>query len=130
MPDMGQVSIIVSGRSYRMSCDDGEEDHLEGLGRRFDSAIDELRVGFGEIGDQRLTVMAAVLMTDRLDEAEKRIRALEAELEREQGTGRNASVQFEKMHARIARGIESAADRIESLAGLLDPDTPETVSES
>ena len=127
---MGQVSIIVSGRSYRMSCDDGEEEHLTGLGRRFDSAIDELRVGFGEIGDQRLTVMAAVLMTDRLDEAEKRIRALEAELESEQGTGRNASAQFEKMHARIARGIESAADRIEGLAGLIDPDTSEPVSES
>ena len=59
---MGQVSIIVAGRSYRMSCDDGEEEHLEELGRRYDAAIDELRTVFGEIGDQRLMVMAAVLM--------------------------------------------------------------------
>jgi cell division protein ZapA len=127
---MGQVSIMVAGRSYRMSCDDGEEEHLEELGRRFDSAIDELRAGFGEIGDQRLTVMAAVLMTDRLDEAEKRIRALEEELEQVQGSGKSASQRYENMHARLARGLDNAARRIEGLAGRLDADQREPASES
>ena len=127
---MGQVNIIVSGRSYRMSCDAGEEDHLAGLGQRFDAAIDELRSGFGEIGDQRLTVMAAILMTDRLDEAERRIQALEEELMRAQGSGKSASAQYEILHTRLAKGLENAAQRIEGLAGLLDAEQRDPASES
>ena len=127
---MGQVNIIVSGRSYRMSCDDGEEDHLAGLGQRFDAAIDELRSGFGEIGDQRLTVMAAILMTDRLDEAERRIAALEEELKRAQGSGKSVSAQYEILHARLAKGLENAAQRVEGLAGLLDAEQRDPASES
>jgi len=127
---MGQVNIIVSGRSYRMSCDDGEEEHLAGLGQRFDAAIDELRVGFGEIGDQRLTVMAAILMTDRLDEAERKILTLEEELKRLQGSGKSVSDHYESLNARLAQGLEKAAQRIEGLAGLLDAESRDPASES
>jgi cell division protein ZapA len=130
MPDMGQVNIIVSGRSYRMSCDDGEEEHLAGLGQRFDAAIDELRSGFGEIGDQRLTVMAAILMTDRLDESERKIQALEEELKLAQGSGKTVSDQYESLNARLAQGLEKAAQRVEGLAGLLDAESRDPASES
>ena len=63
---MAQVNITVNGRIYRMACEDGEEDHVTELGQRFDEAINELRAVLGEIGDQRLMVMAGILMTDRL----------------------------------------------------------------
>ena len=127
---MGQVNLIVSGRSYRMSCDDGEEEHLAGLGQRFDAAIDELRSGFGEIGDQRLTVMAAILMTDRLDESERKIQALEEELKLAKGSGKTVSDQYESLNARLAQGLEKAAQRVEGLAGLLDAESRDPASES
>lgn len=127
---MGQVSIIVAGRSYRMSCDDGEEEHLEELGRRYDAAIDELRAVFGEIGDQRLMVMAAVLMTDRLDEAEKRIQSLEDEFDRLRGSSKTTVAQYENQYARLARALDAAAQRIESLAERLDGEPREPLSEN
>lgn len=113
---MAEVSIAVGGRNYRVVCDDGQEDHLMGLGRRFDEAMEELRSGFGEIGDQRLTVMAAILMTDRLDEAEQKIAALEQQLE---GL-RSGRDEQEALAARCSRILDNAALRIEQLAVALE----------
>ncbi len=72
---MAQVNLTVNGRVYRMACEDGEEDHVAELGQRFDAAINELRGVLGEIGDQRLMVMAGILMTDRLGDTEERLDA-------------------------------------------------------
>ncbi len=73
---MAQVSVLIAGRTYRMACADGEEDHLKGLAARLDGKIIELRGSFGEIGDSRITVMAAITIADDLSEAERRIAAL------------------------------------------------------
>ena len=77
---MGQVNVTISGKTYRMACDDGQEEHLTALGDRLSETIDRLRVQFGEIGDQRLTVMAAITMADQHSESERRLRQLEAEI--------------------------------------------------
>ena len=76
---MGQVNVTISGKIYRMACDDGQEEHLESLGEQLSDTIELLRSQFGEIGDQRLTVMAAITLADRYSESEHRITALEAE---------------------------------------------------
>ena len=68
---MAQVSVSIGGRSYRLACNPGEEDHLEALARRVDEQIREMRASFGEIGDQRLTVMAALKIADEVAEAQK-----------------------------------------------------------
>lgn len=122
---MSEVSIVVGGRSYRMACDDGQEEHLTGLGRRFDQAFNELRAGFGEVGDQRLTVMAAILMTDRLDEAESRIVALQKQIEEQ----RDSEKDFETLNARFAQVLQNAAGRVEQLAAALDSDQRDAVPE-
>lgn len=109
---MAEVTVTVNGRSYRMACDDGQEEHLEQLGVRLDQAISELREAFGEIGDQRLTVMAAILMTDRLHEAEVRLSAAEEELKALRGSGGR--------EAQLARALDRAATRIEELAERLN----------
>ena len=57
---MAQISVSIAGRPYRMACDDGQEEHLRTLAARLDLKMAELRVHFGEIGDQRITVMAAL----------------------------------------------------------------------
>ncbi len=117
---MAQVNVTINGRAYRMACDDGEEERLMGLGRRLDETIDQLRSSFGEIGDQRLTVMAGVMMTDMLSEAEKRIKALEGELaglreSREAVLDRSAQSESE-----LASRVDEAAARIEALAQALN----------
>jgi cell division protein ZapA len=113
---MGYVTIMVAGRSYRLACDDGEEEHVQELGRRLDETIDELRRAFGEIGDQRLTVMAAILTSDRLHESQEKFRALELELEALRADHAKARQRSEAFEARLVKGLEQAADRIERLA--------------
>ena len=117
---MAQVSVTINGRAYRMACDDGEEDRLMGLGRRFDETIAELRSGFGEIGDQRLTVMAGVMMTDMLSEAERRVEALESELSELRESRQAALSRTEDSENQLAARVEEAASRIEGLAQELN----------
>src|ERR1700716_2013977 len=76
---MGQVSVTINGRQYRMACDDGQEHHLARLAHDLDQRIAHLRTTFGEIGDMRLTVMAALILADELSEAHKRVHKVEEE---------------------------------------------------
>ena len=72
---MSQVSVVIAGKTYRIACGDGEEEHLSGLADSFDARIEDMRVSFGEIGEMRLHVMAAITMADELHENRKRIAA-------------------------------------------------------
>jgi cell division protein ZapA len=116
---MPQVSVTISGKTYRMACDDGQEEHLGELAERLDQTIDRLRGEFGEIGDQRLTVMAAITIADQQAEAERRIGTLEeriAAMERDHSAtveGREA-----EDHA-VAQSVEAVAERVEALAERL-----------
>ncbi|MAA98808.1 MAG: cell division protein ZapA [Stappia sp.] len=113
---MAQITVTINGRSFRMACDDGEEERLSALARRFDGAIDTLRGSFGEIGDLRLTVMAGIMVTDELAERERRLKALEDEVAALRDA-RSASLErIEKTEATIARSIGEAAGRIEAIA--------------
>ena len=116
---MGQVNLTVNGRVYRLACEDGEEDHVAQLGARFNSAIDELRGALGEIGDQRLMVMAGILMTDRLDDVERRLKRGDQEI-RELKEGRlDAASRFEGLEEKFVGSLEQAAARIEDIAQRL-----------
>lgn len=116
---MPQVNVTINGKTYRMACDDGQEAHLEGLADRLNEIIGQLRQSFGEIGDQRLTVMAAITMGDDLAEAHRRIRRLEAELAAINETKTAVVSRFEESEATVARAIDQAAARLESLAQKL-----------
>ncbi|MCQ3943658.1 MAG: cell division protein ZapA, partial [Alphaproteobacteria bacterium] len=77
---MAQVTVTINGREYRMACEDGQESHLMKLSKMLDDRIHQLRGSFGEIGDTRLTVMAALTVADELSEAGRRMRRLEEEI--------------------------------------------------
>ena len=76
---MSQVNVTIDGKSYRMACDPGQEDHLVDLASRLDKYVTHLKSAFGEIGDQRLTVMAGIMVMDELVELQKRVKTLEAD---------------------------------------------------
>jgi cell division protein ZapA len=70
---MPLVNVMVNSRAYTIACDDGEEDHLKELATHVDRKVRELLETVGQVGDQRLLLMAAVLITDELFEARGRI---------------------------------------------------------
>ncbi len=122
---MAQVNVKIGGRLYRMACADGEEEHLAALAARVDAKIDELRGSFGEIGDTRITVMAALTVVDQLGEAERRIAALEGENDRLRGEVAGSDARTEALAERIAGAIGEAAARIDRVAHALDAGAPD-----
>ena len=116
---MPHVTVTINGKTYRMACDDGQEAHLMSLAERFDTYVNQLRGAFGEIGDQRLTVMAGVMVTDELQELERRISAIEAEISELRVRNGELSSRTAADAAEMARHLGVAADRIEAFARRL-----------
>ena len=117
---MAQVNVTINTRQYRMACEDGEEEHLLKLAEDFDARIARLRQSFGEIGDTRLTVMAALTVADELSEAVKRIRRLEEELSALQDARMIAADRAQATQDALIAAFNSAAARIEGLARTLN----------
>ncbi|MFG1418730.1 cell division protein ZapA [Xanthobacter sp. V0B-10] len=118
---MPHVSVTIAGRQYRMACDEGQEEHLVRLAHDIDSRISQLRTAFGEIGDQRLVVMAAITIADELAEARGRIRALESDIEGQRDARASALERIQASEDEVARTIEEVAERIERLVAELTP---------
>jgi cell division protein ZapA len=116
---MAHVSVTINHRQYRMACDDGQEHHLARLAHDLDQRIAHLRTTFGEIGDMRLTVMAALILADELSEAHKRMHQVEEELSALQRARTVAANHSETAEAELAAAFNSAAERIEKAARLL-----------
>jgi len=77
---MNHVNVTINARQYRMACEEGQEVLLLKLAESLEARIQSLRGKFGEIGDTRLTVMAALMVSDELAEAARKIRRMEEEL--------------------------------------------------
>jgi cell division protein ZapA len=73
---MAEVTVTIAGRTYRMACDEGQEAHLTGLGDQIDRKIADIRASYGDIGDLRLTVMAAIVIADELSAARRQLTAM------------------------------------------------------
>lgn len=78
---MGQVAVTLNGRTYRLRCGEGEEERLMQLAAHVRTQLEGLTAEFGQAGDERLLLMAALLITDELFDARGRIDVLEKELE-------------------------------------------------
>lgn len=122
---MPQISVTIAGRSYRMACGEGEEAHLTGLAGTLDARIAEMRKSFGEIGDMRLQVMAAITIADETAELRGRLAALEAEVVALRESTRSAERERAGDAARAAAGIGQAAERIGRLADALGGPRPQ-----
>jgi cell division protein ZapA len=116
---MAQVTVTIDGKAYRMACDEGQEEHLIDLGQRFDRYVSHLKASFGEIGDQRITVMAGIMVMDELSELQKRIKGMESEISTLRKTRDDALNKADKNDAALTGALSVLADRMESLANRL-----------
>ncbi len=116
---MAQVTVLIDGKTYRMACDEGQEEHLENLAANFDKYVTHLKSSFGEIGDQRLTVMAGIMIMDELTELKKRVRGMESEVETLRKTRDDALTKADKNDAAVTGVLTGLAERIEGVAAKL-----------
>jgi cell division protein ZapA len=117
---MATVNATIAGRQFRLACEDGQEEHLQALARDVDERIEGLRKKFGEIGDTRLTVMAALMVSDELAEAARKIRRMEEELVLHQDARMIASDRAKAASEAVVGAFNSAAERIEGITKKLN----------
>ena len=116
---MAQVTVTIDGKAYRMACDEGQEEHLVSLASRFDRYVMHLKDSFGEIGDQRLTVMAGIMVMDELVELQKRTKGFETEISTLRKTRDDALTKADKNDAALTGALADFAERIEIVASRL-----------
>jgi cell division protein ZapA len=117
---MPEVVVEINDRKYRMACEEGQEAHVMALAERFNRQVDQFRSGFGEVGDNRLTVMAGIAVLDELEEAERRIAALQQNIEELTQAGHALSAESEALEQRFARRLNEVARKIEAIATAID----------
>jgi cell division protein ZapA len=117
---MPQVNVTINGRQFRMACESGEEARVTHLAEEVDARIATLRARFGEIGDTRLTVMAALALADELSEVKEKLRRLEPELATLQEASVVSADRTQATQAAVVAALNAAAERIESLTRQLN----------
>ncbi|MDN2579845.1 cell division protein ZapA [Aquibium sp. ELW1220] len=116
---MAQVTVSIDGKSYRMACDEGQEDHLLDLAQKFDRYVGHLKASFGEIGDHRLAVMAGIMVMDELSELQHRVKGLETEVATLRKTRDEALAKADRTDATVVGALSGLAERMETLSARL-----------
>ena len=117
---MPEVNVEIDGKKYRMACEEGQERHLFELADRFNRTVVSLKGSFGEIGDNRLVVMAGIAVLDELAEAENRIESLKQDIADLTTAGRELTLEAEELEQKFARRLAEAARKVESIAHAID----------
>jgi cell division protein ZapA len=117
---MSQVTATIAGRQFRLACEDGQEEHLQALAHDIDQRIIDLRRKFGEIGDTRLTVMAALMLADELSESGGTVRRLEEEIAALQDARGMSADRAKAASTAVVHAFNSAAERIEGITKKLN----------
>ena len=113
---MGQVSVTLNGRTYRLECGEGEEAHLIALSEYLAAHMESMKHKFGQVGDDRLILMASLMVTDELWEARRQLQELKgnmAEMRRDRSTADESS---KVLRGDLTETISAAADRLETLS--------------
>ena len=117
---MPEVNVEIDGKKFRMACEEGQEAHLLELAERFNRTVIQLKGSFGEIGDNRLVVMAGIAVLDELAEAEDRIEALKQDIADLTSAGRELTIESEELEQSFARRLSEAARKVEAIAQAID----------
>jgi cell division protein ZapA len=116
---LSNVQIDINGRQYGVGCEDGQEEHIGRLARHFDNHVRNLVQSVGQIGEQRLFLMAALLLADETHDLKLKLDSTEAELARLRD-GRNGSEQLRQLQEIEGQAEQNLADakNIEKEAAL------------
>tara|TARA_Y100000996_G_scaffold411142_1_gene394746 strand:- start:1334 stop:1777 length:444 start_codon:yes stop_codon:yes gene_type:complete len=77
---MANVSIKFNGKEFLLSCDDGQEDHLEELLIQLNQKFNELKNSLGNLGENKLLLITAVKVLDEYYETKKKVDQKKIEL--------------------------------------------------
>ena len=112
---MGQVSVTLNGRTYRLECAEGEETHLIALAEYLGTHVDAMKRKFGQVGDDRLILMASLLVTDELWGLRRQMQELKTFLAEARRDRSVADESAKSVQSELARKVSAVTDRLERL---------------
>ena len=77
---MANVNIKFNGKEFLLSCDDGQEDHLEELSLYLNNKFNDLKNSLGNIGENKLMLITSIKVMDEYFETKKKIEKQKVEL--------------------------------------------------
>jgi cell division protein ZapA len=116
---MAHVTVTIDGKQFRMACEDGQERHLEQLALDLDNRIRLVRESFGEIGDLRLTVMAALMVTDEVFEERRKAEELRSLADQDRQSRISVEDGALQRDQAIAASLDTLTQRIDRIARML-----------
>ena len=91
---MANVSIKFNGKEFLLSCDDGQEEHLEELLIQINQKFNDLKNNLGNLGENKLLLITAVKVMDEYYETKKKVDQKKDEL-------KNLSNKFKELKSLI-----------------------------
>ena len=70
---MANVNIKFNGKEFLLSCEDGQEEHLEELSLHLNNKFDNLKKSLGNIGENKLLLITSISVMDEYFETRKKI---------------------------------------------------------
>ena len=77
---MANVNIKFNGKEYLLSCEDGQEEHLEELSLNLNKKFNDLKFDLGNIGENKLLLISSIKVMDEYFETKKKIEIQKKEL--------------------------------------------------
>ena len=91
---MANVSIKFNGKEFLLSCEDGQEEHLEELLIQINQKFNNLKNDLGNLGENKLLLITAVKVMDEYHETKKKVEQKKEEL-------KNLSNKFKELKSLI-----------------------------
>ena len=108
---MSQVTVTVNNRPYAITCEPGQERHVQSLAAELDRRVTSTTRDLGQVGEARLLLLTALVVLDELADAEARANepAFRERLQR-----------LDRLEQEAARAIDGLAQRVEAVAVELE----------
>ena len=79
---MANININFNGKDFLLSCEDGQEDHLEELSIELNKKFSKLKASLGNIGENKLLLITSITVLDEYYETKKKINEKKIELDK------------------------------------------------
>ena len=78
---MGNVNIKFNGKDFLLSCEDGQEEHLEELSQNLAEKFNHLKLKLGNLGENKILLITSITLMDEYFETKKKIEEKKIEIE-------------------------------------------------
>tara|TARA_X000000368_G_scaffold338789_1_gene276825 strand:- start:924 stop:1370 length:447 start_codon:yes stop_codon:yes gene_type:complete len=79
---MANVNIKFNGKEFLLSCEDGQEEHLEDLATNLNTKFTNLKTSLGNIGENKLLLITSIKVMDEYFETKKKIDLQKIEIQK------------------------------------------------